>query len=88
MRPRPVVALEPLEHEESAAHRASELRGVQGYDCDVCGEHFDGAPAGSGLFIWTRGDEVRYEDPPLCESCASRVTIGALLSFDSGEEEG
>jgi hypothetical protein len=62
---------------------------VRGYDCDSCGQHFEGEPAGSGLFIWSRGEEVRYEEPPLCEECASKVTLGALLTFEGeGEEEG
>ncbi|MBK7585035.1 MAG: hypothetical protein IPI67_33200 [Myxococcales bacterium] len=55
--------------------------------CDACGERFDGLPGGAGLFLWTRGDEVRYEEPPLCEACASEITVGALLRFDFDEEE-
>jgi hypothetical protein len=59
-----------------------------GFVCDVCGRTLDGMPAGSGLFIWTRGEEVRYEDPPLCEECAPRVTVAALGFWDHDEEEG
>jgi hypothetical protein len=58
------------------------------YDCDHCGRSFEGTPEGSGLFIWTRGDEVRYEEPPLCEACAKKISIGALLSWEFEEEEG
>jgi hypothetical protein len=58
-----------------------------GYDCDVCGEHFEGDPASSGLFMWTRGDEVRFEEPPLCEACADSVTRGALTRWEVEEEE-
>jgi hypothetical protein len=57
------------------------------YDCDSCGEHFEGEPAGSGLFMWTRGDERRFEEPPLCESCAQSVTLDALTRFVVEEEE-
>lgn len=67
------------------------LRAVQladaGYECDVCGQHFDGEPAGSGLFMWTRGDEVRFEEPPLCQECAQNVTLDALTRWDVEEEE-
>jgi hypothetical protein len=58
-----------------------------GYDCDMCGLHFEGEPAGSGLFMWTRGDEVRFEEPPLCEACAENVTLDALTRWEVEEEE-
>jgi len=58
-----------------------------GYDCDVCGEHFEGEPAGAGLLMWTRGEEVRFEEPPLCPECADGVTQGALTRFEIEEEE-
>ncbi|HEX4474712.1 MAG TPA: hypothetical protein VH142_06525 [Polyangiaceae bacterium] len=55
--------------------------------CDACGELIDGVPAGSGLFLWTRGEEVRYEEPPLCEHCAYAIAVGGTAQWD-GEEEG
>jgi hypothetical protein len=55
--------------------------------CDSCGEEIAGSPAGSGLFLWTRGDEVRYEEPPLCEQCACAIAVGGMLAWE-GEEEG
>jgi len=33
----------------------------------------EGEPAGHGLYIWTRGDEIRYEEPPLCTRCANAI---------------
>ena len=39
------------------------------------------------ILVWTRGDDVRYEEPPLCEECASKITIGALLKWELEEEE-
>ena len=60
---------------------------LPGFDCDVCGEHFDGEPAGSGLFMWTRGDEMRFEEPPFCEACAQNVTLDALTRWEAEEEE-
>lgn len=57
------------------------------FQCDACGRAFEGHPGGSGLFVWTRGDEVRYEEPPLCEECAAEITVGALMRWDVEEEE-
>lgn len=54
--------------------------------CDSCGEEIDGAPAGSGLFLWTRGEEVRYEEPPLCERCAYAIAVGGIMQWESEEE--
>ncbi len=76
-----------VEPEEATSELHAGRRQPRGYDCDVCCSFFEGEPHGSGLFIWTRGDEVRYEEPPLCEECANRVTIGALLRFEIEEEE-
>ena len=86
MRPRPVPTTDRVEPEQHSL-RASETRGVKKYECDSCGGEFEGESAGSGLFVWSRGDEVRYEEPPLCEECASKVTLGALMSFGIDEEE-
>ena len=58
-----------------------------GFDCDQCGQHFDSEPAGSGLFMWARGDEVRFEEPPFCEACAQNVTLDALTRWEAEEEE-
>jgi hypothetical protein len=60
---------------------------VPRYECDACGESCTGIQGGAGLFIWTRGDEVRYEEPPLCEKCASEITIGALVKWQIEEDE-
>jgi hypothetical protein len=70
----------PLDDETSAARNA-------GFECDSCGKWIDGEPGGAGLFVWTRGDEVRYEEPPLCEECASEIAVGALVRWDNEEEE-
>ena len=56
--------------------------------CDLCGKSFTGLPEGSGLFMWTRGSEVRTEEPPLCRTCASKLILGAYhLYEDDGSEE-
>jgi hypothetical protein len=87
MRPRSAPSVERTEPEHHAVRSASEMRGVKKYECDSCSGEFEGEPAGSGLFIWSRGDEVRYEEPPLCQECASKITLGALMSFGDDEEE-
>ncbi len=55
--------------------------------CDLCGELIVGPPGGSGLFVWTRGTEVRYDEPPLCEDCARRLTVGALAKWSLEDED-
>jgi hypothetical protein len=64
-----------------------DARIVRDYECDHCGRTFEGVPGGAGLLLWTRGEEVRYEEPPLCEDCASQITVGALLKWEVEEEE-
>lgn len=59
------------------------------FECDLCGKQIEGTPAGSGLLLWHRGDEMRVDEPPLCEKCASRITINAVVKWAlEGEEEG
>lgn len=69
--------------------RAPAAAEEQSYTCDACGQTFTGAPGGSGLFVWTRGDEVRYEEPPLCERCAVELSTTATLGWalDDDDEE-
>jgi hypothetical protein len=80
-------------YEECAATRpaAEPLEDVprKHFVCDLCGKDCEGLPSGSGLLLWSRGDELRIDEPPLCEECASRVTIGAVAKWAlEGEEEG
>jgi len=46
--------------------------------CHVCDDPLDGKPATSGLLLWSRGEELRVEEPPLCPACAGSLRIGAL----------
>jgi hypothetical protein len=63
--------------------------------CDACGAGLDagdedegfGVP-GSGVYVWTRGDDVRFEKAPLCPSCASAIGMTALARWEIEEEEG
>ena len=63
--------------------------------CDVCAETvakededegFD--VNGRGLLVWSRGDERRYQEPPLCSSCAAAIGVSALQRWEIEEEEG
>jgi hypothetical protein len=56
--------------------------------CDACCKPILGEPAGSGLYVWTRGEEVRYEEPPLCAECAKAIGLAALAQWEIEEEEG
>jgi hypothetical protein len=63
--------------------------------CDVCHEKLprddDDAGhevSGRGLLVWARGDERRYQEPPLCPSCASAIGLTALQRWEIEEDEG
>lgn len=55
--------------------------------CDACGEPVTG-DAGSGLLIFARGDELSYEEPPLCARCSVAIGVTALVRWAEEEEEG
>ena len=68
---------------------------VEELRCDACGavvtppgddEGFD--VPGQGLYLWTRGEEVRFEKAPLCGSCASAIGVTAMTRWEIEEEEG
>lgn len=54
--------------------------------CDACDKPIEGEPAGRGLFLWTRGGEVRYEEPPLCAECAGTIAVVAMSAWELEEE--
>ncbi|WP_394820833.1 hypothetical protein [Pendulispora albinea] len=78
----------------TASHRLLfEEVATEGTRCDVCGEPVptddEGyAIGGSGLYLWTRGEEVRYEEPPLCGRCGTAIGVMALAQWDLEEDEG
>jgi hypothetical protein len=79
---------QPLLHPTTpSAEAEAEAEPKRTFRCDHCDQTFDGEPGGSGLLVWTRGEEVRYEEPPLCEECASSITASALLKWEVEEEE-
>jgi hypothetical protein len=56
--------------------------------CDACEKPIQGEPAGTGLYVFARGDEVRYEEPPLCQRCSLAIGVTALVRWAEEEEEG
>jgi hypothetical protein len=56
--------------------------------CDACDRKIEGEPAGLGLFVTTRGDEVRFEEPALCPWCATAIGLSATDDAEIEEEEG
>lgn len=71
-----------------ATHRA--LFAVEGEKrCDLCEQILASGDetGGSGLYVWTRGDEVRFEEPPLCARCGHDVALVATRQWAEEEEE-
>jgi hypothetical protein len=63
--------------------------------CDACGGPLpesgdvDGYEVpGSAVYMWTRGESVRFEKAPLCASCAAAIGVAALSRWEIEEEEG
>lgn len=75
-----VFADAALQRERANAGRV-ELR------CDVCDALIEGEPSGRGLYMWARGDEVRFEEPALCTHCATAIGVTALAAWNVEEEE-
>lgn len=80
------VSIDSVADAALQAHRheagSSELR------CDVCDEAIEGEPAGRGLYMWTRGEESRFEEPALCRHCSTAIGVTALAAWSIEEEEG
>jgi len=56
--------------------------------CDICSRPIEGEPFGRGLYMWTRGDERRFEEPALCARCSIAIGVQALAAWSVEEEEG
>jgi hypothetical protein len=75
---------------------------VESDRCDVCSANMRDLDAqavsdddeagydvtGRGLLVWSRGDERRYQEPPLCSGCAAAIGVSALQRWEIEEEEG
>jgi hypothetical protein len=67
---------------------AAEDSDARTFECDACGKKVQGEPAGRGLYVWARGDESRYEEPPLCARCANAIGLAALAQWELEEDDG
>ena len=56
--------------------------------CDACCEPIEDAPAGGGLYVFARGGESVYEEPPLCPQCSLAIGVNAMVRWAEEEEEG
>jgi hypothetical protein len=64
--------------------------------CDVCdvplseneSDSAENSIGGRGLYVWIRGGQTVYEEPPLCVSCGTAIGMSALARWDIEEEEG
>lgn len=56
--------------------------------CHACDADIDGEPAGHGMMVFVRGDQVVREELPLCERCALAISMTALDRIFFEEEEG
>ncbi len=54
--------------------------------CDACDMVIEDEPWGRGVFVTTRGEEVRYDEPLLCASCATAIGLRANEAFEIEEE--
>ncbi len=76
--------------EDVESHRcdvcAASLRDANAPDADSDSASFD--VTGRGLLVWSRGDERRYQEPPLCSGCAAAIGVSALQRWEIEEEEG
>jgi hypothetical protein len=72
---------------------------TQNHRCDVCSDALETdendssheareSHTGRGLLVWSRGDERRYQEPPLCASCAAAIGVTALQRWEAEEDEG
>lgn len=66
----------------------SPMRTEEPLRCDACDAEIAGEPAGRGLLVFPRGDEVLREEPPLCEACALAIGVTALRLWEMEEEDG
>lgn len=56
--------------------------------CHACDAEIEGEPAGHGMMLFVRGDEVVREELPLCERCSLAISMTALDRIFFEEEEG
>ena len=58
--------------------------------CDVCSTplgEVDEEQQGAGVYLWSRGGEIRREEVPLCPTCSTTIFASALGMIDFDDEE-
>ena len=62
--------------------------------CDICATSLPASgdaacedEEGAGLYVWSRGGEIRREEVPLCPTCSNAIFANALGMFDFDDEE-
>ena len=87
--PQPQPVAIPIDaYADAALRRERDAAGRTDLRCDVCDQRIEGEPAGLGVFVSTRGDEIRYEEPALCAPCATAIGVRAQMDSEIEEEEG
>lgn len=87
--PRPPIVAIPIDSfADASLSREREQAGGRELRCDACDRKIEGEAAGRGLFLSTRGDEVRFDEPALCAACATAIGLRANLDAEIEEEEG
>ena len=74
--------------QDTEAHRCDVCASALDEEKDEADEHGLPTNSGSGLLVWSRGDERRYQEPPLCSSCATAIGVTAHQRWEIEEEEG
>jgi len=56
--------------------------------CDACSAPLKrfSEEQGTGVYVWARGDEVRREEAPLCETCSTAI-LARVLEWEFDDEE-
>jgi hypothetical protein len=80
------VSIDPVA--DAAMHHRRVESGATELRCDVCDAPIEGEPAGRGLYMWTRGAEARFEEPALCDRCATTIGVSALDAWRIEDESG
>lgn len=77
-----------LADEMAQAAHAARSKSPTELRCDACDQPIEGEAAGSGLYFWSRDGEVRWEEPALCEECATAIGVTALRRWAIEDDEG
>ncbi len=73
------VALASL-RDDPGEKNAAKLR------CNLCDRPIKGRPTATGLLLWSRGEELHVDEPPLCPNCAATISVTALASWQFEDE--